>query len=112
MGASKRLCELILQAEADQNKSKGPIFSMVRFGNVLASSGSVVPLFREQIENGGPLTLTHKNITRYFMSISEAAQLVLQSATLSNNGDLFVLDMGSPVKIYDLAVAMIKQSGK
>ena len=111
MGASKRLCELILQARASRRCNPGITYCMVRFGNVLGSSGSVVPLFREQIEQGGPITLTHPEITRYFMSIPEAAQLVLQAATLVTSGDLFVLDMGDPVLIMDLAKAMIRLSG-
>ena len=110
MGATKRFCELIVQAKANNYKNK-TIFSMVRFGNVLGSSGSVVPLFKEQIEAGGPVTLTHKSITRYFMSIPEAAELVIQSSAMAKGGEVFVLDMGDPVKIYDLAVAMIKFSG-
>jgi FlaA1/EpsC-like NDP-sugar epimerase len=111
MGASKRLCELILQARASLRNNPDITYCMVRFGNVLGSSGSVVPLFREQIQQGGPITLTHPDITRYFMSIPEAAQLVLQAATLATNGDLFVLDMGDPVAIKDLAYAMIRLSG-
>ncbi len=111
MGASKRICELILQGRAAANELGRPIYCMVRFGNVLGSSGSVVPLFNEQIDNGGPITLTHPDVTRYFMSIPEAAGLVLQAATLSHSGDVFVLDMGKPVRIADLAKAMIHQRG-
>lgn len=109
MGATKRICELILQAKSDLSKEIK--YSMVRFGNVLDSSGSVFPLFRKQIESGGPLTLTHKEITRYFMTIKEAAQLVIQSASLSSHGDVFVLDMGEPIKIIDLARFMIHSNG-
>ena len=109
MGATKRICELILQAKSDL--SDDIKFSMVRFGNVLNSSGSVVPLFKKQIIEGGPLTLTHKDITRYFMTIEEAAQLVIQSASLSEGGDVFVLDMGDPIRIYDLAKFLIYSSG-
>ena len=113
MGATKRFCEMILQARAAvAEPMKDPIYSMVRFGNVLGSSGSVVPLFREQIDLGGPITLTSSEITRYFMSISEAAELVIQSASLANSGDLFVLDMGEPIKILELAKAMIRLSGR
>jgi FlaA1/EpsC-like NDP-sugar epimerase len=117
MGASKRLAEMVLQAldrslryarEDDQPKT---IFSMVRFGNVLGSSGSVVPLFREQIKQGGPITLTHTDITRYFMTIPEAAQLVIQAGAMGTGGDVFVLDMGEPVRIYDLAKRMVELSG-
>jgi FlaA1/EpsC-like NDP-sugar epimerase len=121
MGASKRLSEMLLQALADaktdgffQSRSeniKPTCFSMVRFGNVLGSSGSVVPLFREQIKSGGPITLTHPEITRYFMNIPEAAQLVLQASAMALGGDVFVLDMGQPVKILDLAVRMVELSG-
>lgn len=111
MGASKRFAELILQALAGANKEKGTCFSMVRFGNVLGSSGSVVPLFREQIRVGGPITLTHAEVTRYFMTIPEAAQLVIQAGALAKGGEVFVLDMGEPVKIYDLASRMIQLSG-
>ena len=109
MGASKRFSELILQAFSDENSST--CFSMVRFGNVLDSTGSVVPLFREQIKKGGPVTVTHRNITRYFMSIPEAVQLVLQAGAMAKGGDVFVLDMGDPIKILDLAYRMIHLSG-
>ena len=117
MGASKRLAELIVQVYAMENEEKisnnssTTKFSMVRFGNVLNSSGSVVPIFKEQISNGGPITITHPEIIRYFMTIEEAAQLVIQAAKLALGGDLFVLDMGSPVKITELAEQMITLSG-
>ena len=116
MGATKRLAEMSLQAlnsyheNLDANKTKTKI-SIVRFGNVLDSSGSVIPKFRKQIKNGGPVTLTHKEITRYFMTITEAAQLVIQASSMAEGGDVFVLDMGKPVKIYDLAKRMIELSG-
>ena len=110
MGASKRMAELCLQALASQNEHTTR-FCMVRFGNVLGSSGSVVPLFQSQIEKGGPITLTHKDITRYFMTIPEAAQLVIQAGAMGMGGDVFVLDMGKPVKIYDLASKLIHLSG-
>jgi FlaA1/EpsC-like NDP-sugar epimerase len=109
MGASKRLAELVLQALAE-NSSK-TVFSMVRFGNVLGSSGSVVPLFRQQILEGGPITLTDFEVTRYFMTIPEAAQLVIQAGAMSKGGEVFVLDMGEPVRIYDLACRMVELSG-
>ena len=109
MGASKRFSELILQAL--QKKTIDTCFSMVRFGNVLDSAGSVVPLFREQIKQGGPLTVTHRDVTRYFMSIPEAVQLVLQSSSMAKGGDVFVLDMGDPIRILDLAYKMINLSG-
>ncbi|WP_435189563.1 polysaccharide biosynthesis protein [Pseudothioglobus sp. nBUS_23] len=109
MGASKRCAELILQAfAAKESKTK---FSMVRFGNVLGSSGSVIPLFEQQIKTGGPITVTDKNIVRYFMTIPEAVQLVIQAGAMSRGGDVFVLDMGKPVRIYDLAKKMIQLSG-
>ena len=115
MGATKRLAELSLQALNDNiNHSGNKIntkFSIVRFGNVLDSSGSVIPKFRDQIKKGGPITLTHKEITRYFMTITEAAQLVIQAGAMAEGGDVFVLDMGEPIKIYDLAVRMIELSG-
>ncbi len=110
MGASKRLAEMVLQALAAE-PGQTTTFSMVRFGNVLGSSGSVVPLFREQIRNGGPITLTHPNITRYFMTIPEAAQLVIQAGAMAQGGDVFVLDMGEPVRIIDLAQRMVALSG-
>ena len=118
MGASKRLAELVLQASAQEaslhsqpSESPRTRMAMVRFGNVLGSSGSVVPLFRRQISDGGPITLTHPEIIRYFMTIPEAAQLVLQAATLAEGGDLFLLDMGDPVRIKDLAEQMVRLSG-
>ncbi len=109
MGASKRLSEFILQAYAAEKSNT--CFSMVRFGNVIDSAGSVVPLFRHQIKKGGPVTVTHRNITRYFMSIPEAVQLVLQAGSMAKGGDVFVLDMGNPIKILDLAYRMIHLSG-
>ncbi|WP_129246994.1 polysaccharide biosynthesis protein [Achromobacter veterisilvae] len=109
MGATKRLAEMVLQAlAAEKTVTK---FSMVRFGNVLGSSGSVVPKFRHQIKTGGPITLTHPEITRYFMTIPEAAQLVIQAGAMAKGGDVFVLDMGEPVKIIDLARRMVELSG-
>lgn len=111
MGASKRVCELLIQAASESEKSNGCIFSMVRFGNVLGSSGSVIPLFHEQICNGGPVTVTHPAVTRYFMTIPEAVQLVLQSTGMATGGDVFILDMGEPVRIADLARQMIELSG-
>jgi FlaA1/EpsC-like NDP-sugar epimerase len=125
MGASKRLAEILLQAltedkptadssflnPSDLQSSTRTCFSSVRFGNVLDSSGSVVPLFREQIKNGGPITLTHPEITRYFMTIQEAAELVIQAGAMGSGGDVFVLDMGEPVRIYDLARRIVELSG-
>jgi FlaA1/EpsC-like NDP-sugar epimerase len=125
MGASKRLAELVLQALSatpvvnfvlEDGSPGAPVnnrthFAMVRFGNVLGSSGSVVPLFRRQIRSGGPITLTHADVTRYFMTIPEAAQLVLQAGAMAEGGEVFVLDMGQPVKIIDLAYRMVKLSG-
>lgn len=111
MGASKRVCELIVQARADEGDGE-TIFSIVRFGNVLSSSGSVVPRFQAQINAGGPVTLTHREVTRYFMTIPEAAQLVLQAGAMAKGGEVFVLDMGQPVRIVDLARTMIQLSGR
>lgn len=111
MGASKRLAEMVLQALADAEQRKRTRYSMVRFGNVLGSSGSVVPKFRQQIRDGGPITLTHAEMTRYFMTIPEAAQLVIQAGAMATGGDVFVLDMGEPVRIRDLALRMIELSG-
>ena len=110
MGATKRLAELVVQDLA--KRSKGTCFSMVRFGNVLGSSGSVVPLFKRQISEGGPVTVTHPEITRYFMTIPEAASLVIQAGSMAQGGDVFVLDMGEPVRIADLAKRMIHLMGK
>lgn len=108
MGASKRLTEIILQAKGNKYKTK---FAAVRFGNVLGSNGSVIPIFKEQIKKGGPVTITHRNIIRYFMTIPEAAQLVLQAGYYASAGEIFLLDMGEPVKIIDLASNLIKLSG-
>ena len=110
MGATKRVCEMILQSRARQGSDT--IFTMVRFGNVLGSSGSVVPTFRRQIEEGGPITLTHRDVTRFFMTIPEAAQLVMQSGGMAEGGDVFVLDMGEPVKIRELARTMVLLAGR
>ena len=119
MGASKDFPELIVQAfnkEVKQSikntKIKNTIFAMVRFGNVLGSSGSVVPLFQKQIDEGGPVALTHQNVIRYFMTIPEASQLVLQASAFAKGGEVFLLDMGEPVKIKDLAIQMIKLNGR
>jgi FlaA1/EpsC-like NDP-sugar epimerase len=121
MGASKRLAEIVLQALAAEKAvsflpgqiplKNGTVFTMVRFGNVLGSSGSVVPLFRSQLAAGGPLTVTHRDVTRYFMTIPEAAQLVLQAGAMAEGGEVFLLDMGEPVRIYDLARRVIELSG-
>ena len=111
MGASKRLAEIVLQDLASRAPDGGTIFAMVRFGNVMGSSGSVIPLFQDQIAKGGPITLTHRNVTRYFMTIAEAARLVLVAGSFAEGGDVFVLDMGEPVLIYDLARQMITAAG-
>ena len=108
MGASKRIAEMYVSCMQQQNKTK---FITTRFGNVLGSNGSVIPLFRKQIENGGPITLTHKEITRYFMTIPEASQLVLEAGAMGEGGEIFIFDMGESVKIFDLAKNMIKLSG-
>ena len=107
MGASKRLCEMVVQCRTDSQTA----FAAVRFGNVLGSNGSVIPLFKRQIEAGGPITVTDKRIIRYFMTIPEASGLVMQAGAMAHGGDLFVLDMGKPVKIIDLAENMVKLSG-
>ncbi|MNE39637.1 UDP-N-acetyl-alpha-D-glucosamine C6 dehydratase [compost metagenome] len=123
MGSTKRMAELVLQALAAEQQvalfdvqGEAPVtnrtrFTMVRFGNVLGSSGSVIPLFRQQIKRGGPITVTHPEITRYFMTIPEAAQLVIQAGSMGTGGDVFVLDMGEPVKIAQLAEKMVHLSG-
>jgi len=110
MGSTKRLAELVCQATSEVSNTT--VISMVRFGNVLGSSGSVIPTFKNQIENNGPVTITHRDITRYFMTIPEAAQLVIQSSGMAEGGDVFILDMGEPVKIYDMAKRLIRLSGK
>lgn len=112
MGASKRFCEMILQDMASRMGSQGPIMAMVRFGNVLGSSGSVVPSFSKQIAAGGPVTVTHREVTRFFMTIPEAAQLVIQAGSLARGGEVYLLDMGEPVKIWDLAKTMIQLAGR
>jgi FlaA1/EpsC-like NDP-sugar epimerase len=107
MGASKRMCEMIIQSRRDSKTD----FVAVRFGNVLGSNGSVIPLFKRQIEDGGPVTITDKRVIRYFMTIPEAAQLVLQTGAMASKSEIYVLDMGKPIKILDLAENMIRLSG-
>jgi FlaA1/EpsC-like NDP-sugar epimerase len=114
MGCSKRICEIYVQSLAkhiEKNGQKTPQFITTRFGNVLGSNGSVIPLFREQIKTGGPVTVTHPEIIRYFMTIPEACQLVLEAGSMGNGGEIYIFDMGEPVKILDLATRMIKLSG-
>ena len=108
MGASKRIAEMYISCMQQEGKTK---FITTRFGNVLGSNGSVIPLFRKQIEKGGPITLTHKDVTRYFMTIPEASQLVLEAGSMGQGGEIFIFDMGESVKIFDLAKNMIKLSG-
>jgi len=110
MGASKRVAELVIESLA--RRQSRTVFSMVRFGNVLASSGSVIPLFSKQIAAGGPITLTHPDVTRYFMTIREAVELVIQAGAMARGGDLFVLEMGAPVRIRELAEKMVRLSGR
>jgi len=110
MGASKRMAEMVIQSL--NTKKSNTRFSMVRFGNVINSSGSVIPLFLDQISKGGPVTVTDKEVTRYFMTIPEASNLVLQAATMSEGGEVFILDMGEQLKIYDLAKKLIHLSGR
>jgi FlaA1/EpsC-like NDP-sugar epimerase len=109
MGSTKRIAELILQAFSQNQNTT--CFTMVRFGNVLDSSGSVIPLFKKQIREGGPITVTHSDVVRFFMTIPEAVELVIQAGAMGNGGDVFVLDMGEPVRIYDLAFKMVELSG-